>query len=130
MIRFLTFLLLIMLTYGTLCAQSVGGVAVDVGGKPLAGASIVLKKSKDSSVIKLAISNGTGQYEFTSLPSGNYFVNISQIGYTPRNSSPFSVLEGEPARAPSIPLSRPSAALLKAIVTSRHPISLLTSYTI
>jgi len=111
-----------MLTYGTLCAQSVSGVAVDVGGKPLAGASIVLKKSKDSSVIKLAISNGTGQYEFTSLLSGNYFVDISHVGYTPRNSSSFSVREGEQARAPSIPLSRASGDLREAVVTARKPI--------
>ena len=47
--------LLILFSYGRLRAQEISGFAKDYQGKPLAGASVSLKKSKDSSIVKLGI---------------------------------------------------------------------------
>jgi hypothetical protein len=111
-----------LLSYATLSAQLVSGIALDPQGKPLSGASIVLKKNKDSSVAKLGISNATGQYEFTSIPSGRYFVTISHVGYVSGNSTVFTVTEEGVTRAPSVSLTRASGELQQAVVTSGKPI--------
>src|SRR5882757_1540909 len=116
------FLLITLLSYGALHAQSVTGVALDQQGKPLAGASIVLKRDKDSSVVKLGISDGTGQYEFPSIPPGHYFINISHVGFTSLNSVVFQVNDEGGARVPVTSLSRISGDLKEAVVSSRKPI--------
>lgn len=55
----------------SLKAQQVSGIAQDDQGKPLSGASIALKKAKDSSVVKLEVSSSAGKYSFTNVISGN-----------------------------------------------------------
>ncbi|HXB09902.1 MAG TPA: carboxypeptidase-like regulatory domain-containing protein, partial [Puia sp.] len=72
--------LLIILTRESLDAQQVTGFARDDKGKPLAGASVALKNDKDSSLVKLSISAPSGQYEFSPVAPGRYFVTISHIG--------------------------------------------------
>jgi len=121
--RMLPLLLLItFLSYGALQAQSVTGSAFDEQGKPLAGASIVLKKNKDSSVVKLGISDRTGQYALSSILPGYYFVNISHVGYTSLNSVVFQVKEEGVTQVPSTTLSRLPADLQAAVVNSNKPI--------
>ena len=102
-------------------AQQVSGVTQDDGGKPLAGSSISLKKSKDSAVVKLALSNSTGQYEFTNIPAGFYFISFSHVGYTSRNSVIFETKEEAVTQLPATVLSRASADLKAVEVTSHKP---------
>ncbi len=102
-------------------AQQISGVTQDEQGKPLAGSSISLKKSKDSSVVKLGVSNSTGNYEFTGIPAGIYFINISHVGYTPRNSAVFETKEEGLTRLPAMLLTRVSADLKEVVVTSHKP---------
>ncbi|HTI11128.1 MAG TPA: outer membrane beta-barrel family protein [Puia sp.] len=102
-------------------AQQVNGVTQDEQGKPLAGSSITLKKSKDSSVVKLGVSNATGNYEFTGIPSGYYFISITHVGYTSRNSAVFEIKGDGITRVPATPLVRVSSDLKEVVVTSHKP---------
>jgi len=102
-------------------AQQVNGTAQDEQGKPLANASIALKKSRDSSVLKLGVSNSAGKFEFVNIPSGNYFINVSHVGYTPHNSVVFEVKGEGTTTAPLVPLAKAAADLKEAVVTSRKP---------
>src|SRR5258708_39710307 len=77
-------------------AQQIRGVPQDEQGKPLAGSSISLKKRKDSSVVKLGVSNSTDNYEFTGIPDGIDLINISHVGYTPLNSAVCDTKEDGP----------------------------------
>src|SRR5579872_3756176 len=120
--RFLTLLLSLLLTYGLLRAQEVSGTAFDDQGKPLAGASVTLKRSKDSSVVKLGVSNTAGEYQLIAIPSGQYFVNISHIGYTSRNSAVFQVEEAGITLAPSAALPRITGSLKEAVITAGKPL--------
>jgi hypothetical protein len=114
---------LIILTYENLEAQRIAGLTRDYQGKPLAGASVTLKKTKDSSVVKLSISDANGQYEFSPVPPGNYFVSISHVDYVPSNSAPFEVKGGGViTRAPATDLPYASRELKEAVVAIRKPI--------
>ncbi len=120
--RKLTLLLSILLSYGALFAQQVTGTVLDEQGNPLSGASVVLKKGKDSSVVKLEISNGAGRYEFSDISPGRYFVDISHIGYSSCRSILFSVNENGSAAVPAARMTRVSRELEKAVVNPTKPI--------
>lgn len=113
--------LIILLSYAGLKAQQVTGLTQEQG-KPLAGASVVLKNNKDSSVVKLSISTSTGQYEFSSVAPGRYFVTVSHVGYTTQSSASFETTGDGSFKIPAISLSRASKQLNKAIVTAQKPL--------
>src|SRR5258708_7627206 len=120
--RILPLLLLIIFSYESLSAQQIVGLSKDDQGKPLAGASVALKKSKDSSVVKLSISAPTGQYEFSTVSPGDYFISISHIGYVERSSAAFEVKAEGITQAPAIGLPHASRELKEAVVAARKPI--------
>ncbi len=102
-------------------AQQLTGITQDTQGKPLPGATVTLKKSKDSSIVKLAASTSTGKYEFTNIPSGSYFVNISHVGYDSKNSIVFETNGGGSTDIPATPLTKGAAELKEAMVTAHKP---------
>ncbi|HWB93524.1 MAG TPA: TonB-dependent receptor, partial [Puia sp.] len=114
--------LLILLSYVGSKAQQVMGWTQDDQGKPLAGASIALKNNKDSSVVKLSISDRTGQYRFTTVIPGHYFITVSHIGYVTRSSTSFETSAAEKIQVPVIQLSRESKELRETVVTGRKPL--------
>ncbi len=100
----------------------VSGFAGDDKGKPLAGATIALKTSKDSVIIKLNISDANGRYAFTSIPAGLYFITVSHVGRLPANSAVFEVKDGQTANVPPINLSPVPHELQQAQVTATRPL--------
>ncbi|MBS1663543.1 MAG: TonB-dependent receptor [Bacteroidetes bacterium] len=120
--RIIPLLLLIILSYERAAAQQITGFTNDDQGKPLAGASVSLKKNKDSSLVKLSISDANGQYEFSAVSPGEYFIFISHIGYIPRSSAVFEVRTEGIIHAPAAPLSHASRELREAVVAGRRPL--------
>jgi iron complex outermembrane recepter protein len=114
--------LIILLSYAGLYAQQITGLAQDDQGKPLTGASATLKNNKDSSVVKLSISNSTGQYEFTAITHGQYFVTISHIGYATQSSANFETIGDGSFKIPTIMLARTSRELKQTVVTTQKPL--------
>ncbi|MBO9635773.1 MAG: TonB-dependent receptor [Chitinophagaceae bacterium] len=103
-------------------AQQIKGVVKDDQGKSLAGATILLKKIKDSSVAKLSVTNATGQYEFEGIPSGTYFLNATFVGHTGQNSPKFEVNGGGEVNAPDIVLTKATGNLKEVVVSTRKPV--------
>lgn len=103
-------------------AQQVKGIVKDDQGKSLAGATILLKKIKDSSVAKLSVTNANGHYTFESIPEGTYFLNATFVGHTAQNSSKFEVSGSGEVNAPDIVLNKVTGNLKEAVVTARKPI--------
>src|SRR5690606_856570 len=60
---------------------SVSGTITDASNKGIAGASVSLHKVADSALVKVALSNKEGKYEFEKLEAGEYFVSTSAVGY-------------------------------------------------
>src|SRR4249919_2672300 len=75
----------------TLKAQSIKGIVKDADGKLLANASVSLLNAKDSAVVKLAVTNNSGEYKFQNIKDGKYLANVSYVGYTSSYSSVFEI---------------------------------------
>src|ERR1700761_4057942 len=114
-------LVLILVYYAGLRAQQVTGL-VQEQGKPLPGASIALKNDKDSSVVKLSISNSSGEYGFSPVAPGKYFITVSHIGFTPQSSASFQTLTGETNHIAAITLPRAAHQLHQTVVTGHKPL--------
>jgi hypothetical protein len=83
-------------------ASKVSGQINDNNGKPLAAATIMLQKAKDSSLVKTAVTNASGNYEIAPVKPGSYFVSATSAGMKKTSSPVFEVKENENATAPAL----------------------------
>lgn len=120
--RITALFLITLLSYGLVRAQEISGFVRDDQGKLLSGASVALKKVADSTLVKLSLSDTSGQYRFSSIPADNYFITISHTGYLPASSSRFSVTGNGPTDAPPVELVRAPRELKSARVTAFRPL--------
>ena len=102
-------------------AQTINGSIKDDQNKLVAGASVSLKKAKDSSLVKLAVTNSSGKYEFSNIATGQYFVSASLVNSTPQNSSTIEVSGNGDVTVPEITLGKTAADLKAVVVTSKKP---------
>ncbi|HEV8080603.1 MAG TPA: TonB-dependent receptor [Chitinophagaceae bacterium] len=119
--RNLLLLLLCVFTGAITCAQQITGIIKDEQGKVLQGATVALKKAKDSAVVKLAVSNSTGSYTFVNIAKGSYFVNTSHVGYGITNSPAFEVSGEGVITGPQISLAKISGTLKDVAIISTKP---------
>jgi iron complex outermembrane receptor protein len=104
-------------------AQEIRGIIKDDKGMPLNGASLEVRKSKDSAIVKLGVSNTLGEYEFINIPTGNYFITGTFINFSPTNSRTFEYKTGEKMTLPEIILSKASGTLAEVrVVTTARPL--------
>jgi iron complex outermembrane recepter protein len=103
-------------------ASKVSGKINDNSGKPLAAATIMLQKAKDSSLVKTAVTNASGNYEITPVKPGTYFVSATSAGIKKTTSAVFEVKENENAVAPALVAQTATKELAGVTVTSAKPI--------
>lgn len=115
------FLLFTGLFISTVQAQKITGLVKDEQGKNLSSANIMLKRAKDSSIAKITATNSSGRYEFINIPSGNYFVAITHVGYAQKTSSAFEFTEAAEFMVPDIVMDKASTNLEGITVTSKKP---------
>ncbi len=120
--RLTALFLLACFSYGLLRAQEISGIVRDNQGKLLTSASVALKKEKDSALVKISLSDDNGQYGFSSIPAGNYFVTASHVSCRPASSAVFTITGSGAIRIPPIELSRASRELQQAQVTAIRPL--------
>ena len=120
--RNLVLLLLCVFTGAITYAQQITGSIKDEQGKTLQGATVSLKRSKDSSIVKLGVTNSTGSYMFINIANGKYFINTSHVGYVIKNSPAFEVSGEGLVPVPEILLSKGSGTLKEVAITSEKPI--------
>ncbi|WP_207511618.1 outer membrane beta-barrel protein [Longitalea luteola] len=102
-------------------AQQVTGNVKDDQGKALSGATVALKKIKDSALVKLAATNTAGQYSFTGITAGTYFVAVSYTGHIAKNSRAFDVSGTADVTAPDVALTKAAGQLKEVVVAARKP---------
>lgn len=81
----ITFLVVLFIS-GVASAQNGPGVfkgTVKANGAQLADASVSLLKQADSSLVKIAITDKQGRYEFVVPAEGNYLVMATSVGFAP-----------------------------------------------
>ena len=102
-------LLAVLISLSTLCniyAQqtTISGQITNQSGSPLGGATIYLNYFKDSSMVKIAISNTSGYYEIGQVKPTKYFISASFNGYSKNSTNVFAVTDGKITYAPSLTL--------------------------
>ncbi len=103
-------------------AQKVSGIIKDNAGNSINGASVTLKKSSDSSITKIAVSDSTGRYAFINTEPGNYFVSITYTGYTSIDSDTFAIDGVNDITLPKRVLQKNIKGLKEVVVIARQPL--------
>lgn len=115
--QLLFFLLLICAS--SFC-QRVTGSAKDRQGRSLSGATIVLHQLKDSSIARMAVADAGGNYEFTTVLPGHYFISGSYTDHITANSVAFEINSPGSLTLPDLVLEK-SGNLGEIVITSKKP---------
>src|SRR5262245_24589382 len=102
-------------------AQNIAGNVKDDQGKGLNGATVTLKKAKDSALVKLAATDAAGHYAFSGINAGNDFVAITYTGHTAKNSAVFEVSGAGDVTVPDLSLVKTAGNLKEVTVAARKP---------
>ena len=114
-----TTFLMLMLTAFTK-AQNITGIINDESKKPIAAASVSLHKSKDSSIVKIAITTENGTYSFSNIANAKYFVTVTSVGFAKASSNLFE-LNNNNIDVPTITLINGAKNLTNVTVSSTRP---------
>ncbi|HVI49366.1 MAG TPA: TonB-dependent receptor [Chitinophaga sp.] len=94
----------------------------DKASKPLAFASVLLRRVKDSSLVKGELTTEAGDCRFDNIPTGNYFLQASQMGYTTYYAPAFQIDDAHKSISlPTITLESLSRNLQAVNVTATKP---------
>lgn len=100
----------------------IAGSVKDGSSKNVHSATVSLVKIKDSSVTKFVATNKEGQYEFSEISDGKYFVSVSSVGYAKVTSTLFEISSSNSSvTLPAIVLSEQVKDLGGVTVTSKKP---------
>lgn len=90
--------------------------------KPVESASVGLLRAKDSSVVKLGVSDKAGQFEMEKIAEGKYLVLVQSVCYAKYYSAPFVISAAQPVYSlKSIELVQASKKLEDVTVVSKKP---------
>jgi hypothetical protein len=112
---------LILLTFAT-TAQNIKGTVKDSEGAALANASVSLRVAKDSSIVKLAVTDASGQYQFKNIKDGRYLTNATYVGYEAGYSAVFEVSGNGDINLTPVTIRKMSGNLKNVTVTAQKPI--------
>jgi hypothetical protein len=103
-------------------AQSKGSVSVTVNnaqGSPVENATVELLRSKDSVLVKTALTDKSGLAGFEALPYGSYIIMASAVGLTPKYTEPFSLTESQATfTVPTVTMTASAGSTLQNVTVS------------
>ena len=89
---------------------------------PVENATVELRRQKDSSLAKAAVSDKNGAAEYEQVKPGDYFIKVTALSYAVYFSNPFSLAAGQTTlQVPSITLQTSSSQIQEVVVTGRKP---------
>ncbi len=119
---FIFFLLLGSLQVQAQEKTVVTGAVKDERGSPLRSVSVALLQAKDSSLVKMEVTDRSGLFSFSSPAPGQYRMNYSAIGFATVFSAPFEVKEGQSYNVPLVTMPLTSTQLQSVTVSQRKPL--------
>ena len=100
-------------------SQTLTGRVLDEKQRPADLATILLLRSKDSTLLKSALTDSKGKYKFSSVPAGMYLVSASLLGYQKNYTA--VTMSGQEVQVPDIRLVAGSSTLREVSVTAQRP---------
>jgi iron complex outermembrane recepter protein len=121
------FTLLLVCTFTSLFAQTktgkISGSVSDENQKSIDGATVSLLRGKDGGLVKVAVTNKTGVYEFEKIADGEYMISVTVTGYVKKNSEKFTIsAERQIVSVNSIQLAVAQKSLSEVTVTGKRPL--------
>jgi iron complex outermembrane recepter protein len=114
--------LLSLNSFRTNAQGKISGQITDDKTKIVEFANVILLKAKDSTLVKGVLSDANGLFEFEKIPSGEYLVNISQLGYKKFYTPKFSLDADNPSvKLSNLVLSEDSKQLSEVQVVAKKP---------
>lgn len=121
--RYCTVILCLLLTSSLFAQNStITGKVLDPDGQAVSFANVVLHTTTDSSMVKVEYTNDDGSFQMSSIPAGEYWINISFVGLNPHNSEIFQLSAGEKKQISEIQLTNASTDLDEVVVTAQRPL--------
>jgi iron complex outermembrane receptor protein len=100
---------------------SVHGTIADAGGKGIEAATVTLLRAADSGMVKVAVSDKAGLFEFERIATGRYFISITAVGYNKKLSQLVTV-DGSSLSLPVIQLQPSGKSLGEVTVVAKRPL--------
>lgn len=102
--------------------SKLSGIIIDASNnKPLEAATVSLLKAKDSSILKLTLTDIIGSYAFENLKAGDYFIMATSTGHSKVYTAKQSLRANQPTTINAI-LLYPTVKSLKTVeVVSKKP---------
>ncbi len=116
-------LLAISLGWFPAMAQSltkISGTVNDDQGKRLPSATVSLLKSQDSSLVKVAVADKNGFYEFINIRDGNYLLQFSSVGFGKVYSNTITA-SGSELEIPVVTLKQHARDMNAVTITAKKP---------
>lgn len=117
--KLIMFLVGAVIIHSAVSAQKISGIIKDQQGKSLDKTTVSLLRSKDSSVIKLSVTDNDGKFSFQA-DAGQYLVSASHVGYLPIYSKTFDLASSEVSLG-ELSLAKKEKDLEGVTVSSQKP---------
>jgi hypothetical protein len=113
--------LAVLCTVFNLNAQKISGLVTQADGKAVEYATVMLYAATDSSLVKGAITNERGHYEFENINAGRYFINANLVGMG-NGAAPVFDYAGGDKTLEKITLQESATEISQVTVVARRPI--------
>jgi iron complex outermembrane receptor protein len=113
-------LFLLLLSGPTLLGQALSGTVLDADSRPASFAVVKLLKAIDSTLVKGTITTESGQYSFTNLADGRYYLQASGVGVASARSPVVTVMAGQPVTVASLMLTATTQTLSSVVVRAKR----------
>ena len=99
------------------------GTLQSTEGKAVEAATVSLLKHKDSSLVKMALSDKSGNYTFEKIKNGDYIIKTEAVGFATCFSKPFQLADNNTSAAiPLIKLEAGANQLKEVTVVTHRPL--------
>jgi iron complex outermembrane recepter protein len=114
-----TILLCSLLSYNVF-SQKISGKVVDTNDEAVAYANIALYNAKDSSLVKVELSDDNGIFKITEIQTSKYWISVSYVGLSTYDSDIFDLTSD--FNLPVIQLSSAGVELNEVTVVAKRPL--------
>lgn len=119
-------LFLLFFSGATVWAQGGGtikGTVTDAHGQAVEYATVMLLQATDSSLVKGAISDSLGRYQFEKVPRGRYILSARMVGFAQATSRQVEVIESTQSYSmPALQLAEQAQQLQEVAVEAQRPL--------
>jgi len=103
-------------------AGMISGKVTDPSNEPLPGAVTELRNAADSTLTKVNVTDAKGQFTFSNIKAGTYYLKTSLVGFTPHRSESFSHDGVSAKEIPAIKMASSTVNLQDANVVAIKPL--------